>query len=127
MKLNWVSVGAVSAALAIMLGAFGSHTLKSSLDSYALDIWKTAAQYHLPHAIGLMIIGVIQQHGARSKTTNIAAILLFLGQILFCGSLYLLAASGTRWLGIITPAGGLCLIAGWLLTAYSTSRNTRTD
>ena len=102
-------IGAMLGALGVALGAFGAHGLKARLDPEALTWWNTGVQYHLWHAIALVAVGAAALPGTRT-----VAILMALGVLLFSGSLYVMALTGTRWLGMVTPLGGLALIAGWL-------------
>jgi uncharacterized membrane protein YgdD (TMEM256/DUF423 family) len=112
----WSAIGAIMMALGVMLGAFGAHALRDRLDAYSLDVYQKAVFYHFIHALGILIVartGALTQ----SACTAVCALLLA-GIILFSGSLYLLAVTGTRGLGAITPFGGLAFIAAWLLLAY---------
>ena len=102
-------LGAMLGALGVALGAFGAHGLKARLDPEALAWWHTGVQYHLWHAIALVAVGAAALPGTRT-----VAILMALGVLLFSGSLYVMALTGMRWLGMVTPLGGLALIAGWL-------------
>jgi uncharacterized membrane protein YgdD (TMEM256/DUF423 family) len=119
----FVSLGALAAALGVALGAFGAHALKARLSVDMLAVWQTAVQYHLWHALGLVGIGLLAQHLPASVPVRVAGWLMLAGIVLFSGSLYVLALSGVRWLGAITPFGGACLIAGWLALAYAVLRN----
>jgi len=113
---RWVLVtGAGFAMLAVMTGAFAAHGLKQVLDAYSLLIFETAARYQMYHALALMIVGVISTMPQFSpRWIKLAAFAFMLGIILFSGSLYLLALSGSKWLGAITPLGGVAFIIGWL-------------
>jgi uncharacterized membrane protein YgdD (TMEM256/DUF423 family) len=106
-------------ALGVALGAFGAHALKQRLDAYSLDIWQKAVLYHLIHALGMLIVAALLRAGAltESATTTVCALLLA-GIVLFSGSLYVLALTGTRGLGAVTPFGGIAFIAAWLILAY---------
>ena len=115
-SLRWVRLGAVLAALAVAAGAFGAHGLKARVSPADLVIWETAARYHLVHALALVALGVLGAAAPRTRLTW-AGRLLTAGTLVFSGSLYLLVATGTRWLGAITPIGGTALIAGWLALA----------
>ncbi len=108
-----LSAGATFAALGVALGAFGAHGLRATLDPLRLGWWETAVQYQMLHAIGLIAIGA-----APLRRIGTAALLLATGTGLFSGTLYLMALSGARWLGMITPMGGALMIAGWLLLAW---------
>ena len=95
--------------LAVGLGAFGAHALKGTLTANAMtDVWNKAVLYHFVHALALLVLASLP--GAN----RLASWLLFAGIVLFSGSLYLLALTNIKWLGAITPLGGLCFLAGWL-------------
>jgi uncharacterized membrane protein YgdD (TMEM256/DUF423 family) len=94
--------------LAVALGAFGAHALKNTLEANStVEIWKTAVLYHLVHAVALIALAL---HG---RTIRGPFFLLVAGIAIFSGSLYLLALTNVRWLGAITPIGGLCFLTGW--------------
>ena len=116
-----VAVGALFMLVAVLLGAFGAHALKARLVPEMLAVYQTGVQYHLIHALGLMVIGAIQNTGANnhhgSQLLKLAAILIAAGIVLFSGSLYVLAITGVTMFGAITPLGGLCFLAGWALVA----------
>ena len=112
-----VIAGALAAAAGVTLGAFGAHALKARLSPAMLDVWQTAVQYHLVHALAMVAIAL----AARPAFTP-AGWLLGAGILLFSGSLYLLAFTGARWLGAVTPLGGLAFILGWLWLAWAASR-----
>ena len=101
-------------ALAVAIGAFGAHGLKAHLSTEMLQTYKTGVEYHFYHALGLLLIGILSI-SFPSGLLNWSAILLTIGIILFSGSLYVLAITGIKWLGAITPFGGLSFIAGWVL------------
>lgn len=113
--------GALLAAAGVALGAFGAHALKAVLEPRMLAVWQTAVQYHLIHALAIiaMALAAPRWHG---RTLVVAGGLLLTGVLLFSGSLYLLALTGVRWLGAITPLGGVAFIAGWLLLAWAAWR-----
>jgi uncharacterized membrane protein YgdD (TMEM256/DUF423 family) len=115
----WSAIGAGLMALAVMLGAFGAHALKERLDAYSLGVYEKAVFYHFVHALGMLIVSTLARAGAltESACATVSALLLA-GIVLFSGSLYLLAITGARGLGAVTPFGGLAFIAAWLLLAY---------
>jgi uncharacterized membrane protein YgdD (TMEM256/DUF423 family) len=115
----FVSLGALAAALGVALGAFGAHALKARLSADMLAVWQTAVQYHLWHALGLVAIGLLAQHLPASVPVRVAGWLMLAGIVLFSGSLYALALSGTRSLGAIAPFGGACLILAWLVVVFA--------
>ncbi|VAW50304.1 COG2363 [hydrothermal vent metagenome] len=108
-----IAFGAFNAFLAVGAGAFGAHGLKNMLTPEYLAVFKTAADYQLIHGVGLILIGVLSKDFA-NQYINTSAIFMSIGIILFSGSLYALTLSGTKWLGIITPIGGLCFLIAWL-------------
>ena len=108
-------------ALATALGAFGAHALKAHLPQDKLQVYETAVRYHFLHALGLLAIGVLLRT-LDSELLRWAAALVLAGIVLFSGSLYLLTFSAPRLVGILTPVGGLALIAGWILFAATVLR-----
>ena len=117
--MNWTSTAAILLALAVILGAFGAHGLRARLDAESMLVYETAVMYHFLNALGILILSVVARTGATSPAgmKTVCAILLA-GVVLFSGSLYLLAVTGVRILGAITPLGGLLFIGGWLLAAW---------
>ena len=117
------TVAALTGAAAVVLGAFGAHALRDSLDEHALATWHTAVDYQFWHALALLGVGLL----ARERVTTflrVAAITFLVGLVLFCGSLYLLALGAPRGVGAITPLGGLAFIVGWLALAMHAYRET---
>jgi uncharacterized membrane protein YgdD (TMEM256/DUF423 family) len=123
---RWVLVaGAGFAMLAVMIGAFAAHGLKQVLDAYSLGLFETAARYQMYHAIALLIVAVISTIPQISpRWLKLAAFAFILGIVLFSGSLYLLALSGIKWLGAITPLGGVAFIFGWLALIVAALKHT---
>lgn len=121
--MNWSVVGAVLLALAVVIGAFGAHALGSRLDTYSRGIYETAVIYHFFHALGLLIVSFLPRIGALSASrAGWVCGLLCVGVVVFSGSLYLLAITGVRTLGAVTPIGGVAFIAAWVLLAYWLAR-----
>jgi uncharacterized membrane protein YgdD (TMEM256/DUF423 family) len=117
-KPRWIPVaGALLAALGVTFGAFGAHALRDTLDPVRLGWWNTAVLYQMWHAVGLIAIAGLPLPGRSGP-----AMLLAAGTIIFSGTLYIMALTGIRWLGAITPIGGLLMIAGWTLLAWRTLR-----
>jgi uncharacterized membrane protein YgdD (TMEM256/DUF423 family) len=106
------AAGALLAAVGVALGAFGAHGLRATLSAEALGWWSTAVQYQMWSALGLVALG------ASARRLGLAAALIGIGALIFSGSLYALALTGARWLGMVTPVGGLLMIAGWSLAAW---------
>jgi uncharacterized membrane protein YgdD (TMEM256/DUF423 family) len=115
-------IGALAAALAVALGAFGAHALKARLAPDLLAVYHTAVQYHFYHALGLIVIGLAAGQMPGSVWLKAAGWTMLAGIVLFSGSLYVLATTGHRWLGAITPVGGLAFMAGWILFAVAITR-----
>ena len=109
---------AVALAAAVMFGAFGAHALKARLTPDLLAIYQTAVQYHFWHALGLLAVALLMLHFPDATSLTWVAWLLIAGLILFSGTLYVLALTGQRWLGAVTPLGGVALIAAWLVLAW---------
>jgi len=114
----FIGLGALNAFIAVAMGAFSAHALKGKLSEHYLSVIQTAADYQFYHALGLILIGLIFLHN-KSRLITLAGWLMLNGIILFCGSLYTLSLSGTKWLGMITPLGGLCFLIAWLMLAYA--------
>ena len=113
----FIAVAAVNGFLAVAFGAFGAHGLKGRLSDDAIAIYNTGAHYHLTHAIALLAIAAMISINGEAKLLRAAGWLFTVGMILFSGSLYALAITGTRILGAITPLGGLSFLAGWACIA----------
>ena len=121
--MNWTAVGAVGLGLAVMLGAFGAHALRGRLDAYSMGVYEKAVFYHFVHALGILIVSILPRQSSLSASAGAWVCgLLLAGILVFSGSLYLLATSGVRVLGAITPLGGLSFIAAWFLLAWALLR-----
>jgi len=107
--------GAAAALLAVALGAFGAHALKARLSPEMLAVWHTGVEYHVFHALGLLAIGIVAIQLPGSALLRWSGWLMLAGIVLFSGSLYLLALSGERRLGAVTPVGGILFLAAWAL------------
>jgi uncharacterized membrane protein YgdD (TMEM256/DUF423 family) len=113
----FITLASLSGMLAVVLGAFGAHALKGKLDDHALGIFETAVQYHFYHSFALLAVGVIALNQPQTAMLKSSGWLFSLGILVFCGSLYILSITGVRWLGAITPLGGLAFIGGWACLA----------
>ncbi|MDB6161106.1 MAG: hypothetical protein JWO04_4812 [Gammaproteobacteria bacterium] len=116
-----LAIAGLLIALATALGAFGAHALKAHLPQDKLQVYETAVRYHFLHALGLLAIGVLLR-SLDGELLRWAAALVLAGIVLFSGSLYLLTFGAPRLVGIVTPMGGLALIAGWILFAATVLR-----
>jgi uncharacterized membrane protein YgdD (TMEM256/DUF423 family) len=117
----WTRCAGISGFLAVAAGAFGAHVLKDRLGPELLVPYQTGALYHLVHSVVLLALALYQE--ATGKRLGWGATFLTLGMILFSGSLYLLAVTGVRGLGAVTPIGGVCLLIGWLLVGFRLTRD----
>ena len=106
------TAGAVLAGLAVAAGAFGAHALRNRLGAAELAVWETAVRYQMYHALALLLAGRVLAHNP-ARLLRLAGVLFGMGIVLFSGSLYLLAVTGQRWLGAITPFGGVAFLLGW--------------
>jgi len=115
----FISLGALSAFVAVAAGAFGAHALRDRLSASMLETFQTGAQYQMYHALALMGVGILLARFSAdgSPWLSAAGWLFVAGTVLFSGSLYLLALTDTRWLGAITPPGGVAFLVGWLALA----------
>lgn len=120
----FVFIGALTAALAVALGAFGAHALKARLAPDLLAVYHTAVQYHFYHALGLVLVGLALTHWPDSMWARASGWSMLAGIVLFSGSLYLLVATGQRWLGAVTPIGGLAFIAAWVCLAIGAFKSS---
>ena len=110
-----ISLGAINAAIAVAAGAFGAHGLRERLEPRALEVFETGARYHMYHALAIILVGLIAGSQPRAQT---AGWIFQAGIVLFSGSLYALALTGSKVLGAITPLGGLAFLAGWVWLAW---------
>jgi uncharacterized membrane protein YgdD (TMEM256/DUF423 family) len=120
MNRSLVAWGGVFGALGVILGAFGTHALKARLAPDLLADWQVGVQYQQIHAVALLVVAALSREFPRPAL--LTARLFAVGIVIFSGSLYALALTGTRWLGAITPLGGLAFIAGWVTLVVAGSR-----
>ena len=121
--MNWSMTAGILLALAVILGAFGAHGLRGRLDQYSMGVYEKAVFYHFIHALGILVVSILPRTGTfpESSAATVSAVLLA-GIVIFSGSLYLMAVTGNRLLGAITPVGGVAFIVGWLLLAWHLRR-----
>lgn len=115
----FVLLGSLNAFLAVALGAFGAHGLKTKVSAELLSVWQTGVQYQMFHALGLVLLGILLQMFPQAALLRPAGWLLFSGIVLFSGSLYLLVITGIRPLGMVTPIGGIAFLLGWVLLSVA--------
>ena len=118
--LRLAALGALNALIAVAGGAFGAHALKDRLDARSLEIFETAARYQMYHALGMLAAAWLATRGLTLAATG--GWIMQAGIVVFSGSLYALSLSGEKWLGAITPLGGLAMMVGWLLLAIAAWR-----
>jgi len=117
-----LSVAAALLFVAVAVGAFGAHALKARLAPDAMAIYQTAVQYHFWHALGLLAVGILLLQRPDSGALAASAWLLVAGILLFCGSLYALALTGSRGWGAVTPVGGTAFLAAWAALGWAAWR-----
>ena len=117
----WLALGALSAGIAVAAGAFGAHALRARLSTADLATFETGARYQMYHALALLAVAWVAFRSP-SSAVQLAGWCFATGTVLFSGSLYLLTLTGTRWLGAITPFGGVAFLAGWLALALAALR-----
>lgn len=120
----WIAISALNLALAVALGAFGAHGLKARATEAQLAWWSTATDYFFYHALGLLMLGILSKVIPQFPIKT-SFLLIQLGIILFCGSLYIMALGLPRGLGAITPIGGALMIAAWLILAWNAMKYAR--
>jgi uncharacterized membrane protein YgdD (TMEM256/DUF423 family) len=122
--MNWTATAAIMLALAVSIGAFGAHGLQGRLDAYLMGVYEKGVFYHFFHALGMLAVPLLVRAGLISKSAgDWTGWLLLAGIILFSGSLYVLAITGVRMLGAVTPFGGAAFIAAWVTLAVSALRS----
>ena len=112
-------LGSINAAAAVTMGAFGAHSLRAKISEKMLSVFQTGVQYHFYHSLGLLIIGLMTLYFQSGKYLYAAGWIMFFGIILFSGSLYILSTTNMRWLGMITPFGGMAYLISWILIAVA--------
>lgn len=119
--VQWLgTIGAVLGAVGVAMGAFGAHMLKDRVEPRFLDIWSTATQYQLWHALAIVLVASLaSRQEASTGALQVAGGAFTLGVLVFSGSLFLLVLTGKTWLGAITPIGGTALIVGWIALAVA--------
>jgi uncharacterized membrane protein YgdD (TMEM256/DUF423 family) len=119
-----IFIAAINGLLVVLLGAFGAHALETRIHADLLDTWNTSVQYHMFHTLALLAVGLLQRDDA-VPNLKLTANLFLAGIILFCGSLYVLALTNYRMLGMITPVGGVLFLAAWAHLAQRCYRSRK--
>jgi uncharacterized membrane protein YgdD (TMEM256/DUF423 family) len=124
----FLALAAFCGFLAVAFGAFGAHALRGSLSNYSLSVFETAVHYHFFHALALLGVGLLARGSkAPARWLRISGAAFAVGILVFCGSLYLLALTGERWLGAVTPLGGISFLLGWGSLAVSVLKTADGD
>lgn len=121
--MNWIAISAIMLALGVVAGAFGAHGLKDRLGEY-LSTYETGAFYHITHGLGMLVVSIIDRLNLIPGLGRVS-LLLFLGIILFSGSLYALSITKIKIFGAITPIGGSAFILAWILLAINAMKISR--
>ena len=121
MERTFLALGALSGGLAVAAGAFGAHGLRGRLSPDLMAVFETAARYLMYQALALIALAAVAGRLV-GRGAEVAGWLFVVGTVIFSGSLYLLALGGPRWLGAVTPLGGLCFLVGWAALAWSAVR-----
>lgn len=111
----YLLIAAMNGFIAVALGAFGAHGLKQRLSADLLAVYQTGVQYHFYHTLALLAVGLLMLQWPLNNSLRWSALLFCIGIVIFSGSLYVLSISGVRWLGAITPIGGVAFLAGWIM------------
>lgn len=122
MERKLIAIGSLLGGLAVALGAFGAHGLRDILAPSALDTFETGVRYQFYHAVAIILAGLVLGRYPNAKLANTAGWLFVIGTAIFSGSLYILTITGLRWLGAITPIGGVAFIIGWACLALAVWR-----
>ena len=117
----FVMLGASLAGLSVAAGAFGAHALRDKVDARGLEIWQTAAEYQMSHALALLFVAWLSTR-VESTAVTVAGWAFVVGVLVFSGSLYTLALSGVKWLGAITPIGGVSFLVGWVALVVAATK-----
>ena len=123
---RFLLMGGITAFLAVAFGAFGAHSLRDVLTKNdTVSVYQTAAQYQMAHALALILVALLAERLNETRLIRAVGNLFGAGMVLFSGSLYLLAITNIKWLGAITPLGGLCFLTGWVLLTAAAWRESR--
>lgn len=116
---NFIMIGGFMMALSVALGAFGAHALKESLDPYMMEVYHTAVQYQVYHALGMFVVAFLAYLNPKNTQVALAGYIMIGSTVIFSGSLYMLTTLGIKWMGAVTPIGGTGFIVSWVFLALS--------
>lgn len=121
---HFIVIGAINGFVAVAFGAFAAHGLKKILSAGFLDVFHTGVDYQAIHALALLAVGLLGHHAPQSRVLRWAGWAFATGILLFSGSLYILALTDIRWMGMVTPFGGVAFLVGWALLAWHAYRRS---
>ena len=124
---TFITTGSIFAMLGVLLGAFGAHILKNQLTAGQINTYQTGIEYQMYHSFAILLAGLYQLQIQNSKLLRYATTAFIIGIILFSGSLYCLSITGFRWMGAVTPFGGIAFIVGWLCFASAAIQFKKSD
>jgi len=116
---RFTTLGAINLFVSVALGAFGAHGLKGQIEDAMLANWQTGVHYHMVHGLAILFLAVAADKVQKQKQLQLAGWLFFAGIVFFSGSLYVMALTGVKVLGAITPIGGVCFLTAWVLTVLA--------
>lgn len=119
MSRLFITLAALSGFFAVAFGAFGAHALKNKFDEYSLGVYNTAVEYQFYHSLALLGVGLLALWVPHSGILKVSGFAFLAGILIFSGSLYILSFTGMKWLGAITPLGGLAFLVGWACIAWA--------
>ena len=125
LPIFWIVIGAINGFCAVAAGAFGAHGLRATVPPEQLAWFELAARYQIIHALAIVAVGLLGRSVTRSVAVSCAGWLFLVGIVLFSGSLYSMGLTGVRWLGAVTPFGGVALLLGWAALAWAGSAVSR--
>jgi uncharacterized membrane protein YgdD (TMEM256/DUF423 family) len=126
MLRRFVMMGGINLFLSVALGAFGAHALKARISEQMLADWQTGNHYHMIHALGILLVAILADKlTGQEKLVRLTGNLLQWGIVFFSGSLYVLALTGVKILGAVTPIGGVCFLAAWILLVVAASKQPK--
>ena len=126
-RRSWLAMGALIALVAVMAGAFGAHGLRGMVSARGLEVFQTAVTYQMYHAIALILVALLFAAGLSQRLLAMAGGFFLAGILLFSGSLYLLVLTDIRWVGPVTPLGGVCFMVGWAVLVAAALRRPATQ
>ncbi|WP_411349498.1 DUF423 domain-containing protein [Paenibacillus sp. WLX2291] len=122
MQRTYIIIASILGMIGVIFGAFGSHILEPIIGA-RIETFKTGVEYHFVHTLAVLLVALLAGQLGESRLLRWSAMLFVIGIVFFSGSLYVLCITGVKVLGAITPIGGVCFIAGWILLAIAAARS----